>query len=199
VGGRWRCVFAGTAGFFFTIVFEPRAPRRRARGPALIDRVKTHIDPMKWEAEVTPPPEPADPRQFSGWLRGWAERYPVSNATRPLSAEQRKKRLQNLSTQLPADYLELVSQCEGLTVNGCAILGLSEVYVVHLDDGDYYVLADFGGEGCLAVRSVSVDGTVYHFSYDGPGAINAGSSFRQAVEDLCSDGLEKSGSFRRRT
>jgi hypothetical protein len=185
--GRWKADFWAVRGHFFNIVFQPKVPRRRPHEAVVIDKVKIHADPMERVAEVNTPAEPADPQQFSGWLRGWAEQYPVSNAVRPLSVEQREKKLQQLSTKLPEDYLELVSQCEEIVVNGCAILGLSEVYVVHPGDGDYLVLADCRGEGCLAARSGSRDGTVYYFPYDGSGPINTGSSFREAIEKRCSD------------
>jgi hypothetical protein len=183
--GRWKADFYMAHGHFFSIVYQPRLPRRSANKPVVIDKVKIHVDPMEPVAEVNAPTEPADPQQFSGWVRGWVDRYAVSNATRPLSAEQRKKKLQELSTTLPEEYLELTEQCEGMVVDGCAILGLSEVYLVHPDDDDYYVLADCRGEGCLAARSGSLEGTVYYFAYDGSSPINTGISFREAVERRC--------------
>jgi hypothetical protein len=51
---RCKAEFYAVRGHFFSIVFQPKVPRRSADEPVLIDRVKLHLDSMEPVAAAEP-------------------------------------------------------------------------------------------------------------------------------------------------
>jgi hypothetical protein len=141
---------------------------------------RIHSDPMRAIS-----PEDASRRRVAVKLNGWvaelARQYEFKQPRPPLSPSARKRRLVEIEAALPADYLELVEQAEGLEIGDCVIQGLSFVREVVLDEANYYVLAELDGEGVLAVRRQAGDGEVYQLDFD-HAVIGEFATFREAVE-----------------
>ncbi len=107
---------------------------------------------------------------------------------------QPQGKLSELETVLPSDYLELVSQTEELSVDGCRVYRLSEVREVVTRDATCQVLVERDGTGALAVKQGDAQGEIYFFAYD-ENAVVAGSSLRVAVERLLREEFGRDGAF----
>ena len=93
----------------------------------------------------------------------------------------------SVSAELPEDYLFLVSQSEGLSAGDCAVLGLSEIYEIVLEERSYYVLAQLDGNGLLAVRRSTQDRGTYYLDYSDSNLVKKVAGFREAVESYLKD------------
>lgn len=175
---NWTARFYCVKGYFFSIVFD-RSPKEVLHCPdPRIVRTEIHCDPMIPISQVT------------GIRRGEIQPLPTwilalgspSNVRKPLYPEEREQLLRRLGVRLPTDYVALQECCDGLIVNNCVILGLTDIYEVHLEHGDYYVLAELGGCGVLVADPE--DGLLYYFAFDGSTELPLGEQFSQAVSWL---------------
>jgi hypothetical protein len=74
-----------------------------------------------------------------------------------------------------------------MIVCNVSILGISEVYEVHLLEGSFYLLAAVHDRGQLGVASGSRDGELYFLDWGGEAPRRMGKSFRAAVEACFSE------------
>lgn len=180
-GKTWTAEFTLVKGYFFSIDFDPAAePIQRKDDVRTID-IKHLADPLKETAGVTPTPRMGAPI-FSGWLEGWLTKYHIQNVDEPLERKDRDLLIDAIPATLPADYLDLTRQADGFLVESCSILGLAEVHEIHLEEASYYVLAALNGNGVLAVKAGSKDGTVYYLDYDERNVCTKVKGLREAVE-----------------
>lgn len=120
----------------------------------------------------------------------WSKRFGIVDAHSPLAAAAADRLLSRIDASLPADYLELTRQANGLSVGNWEILGLSKVHSVALGERDYYILAS-NGDSYLAVRRGARDGLLYGCSTASEEPLAEGASFRDAIErDLREDAGE---------
>ncbi len=167
-------------GHLFSMQFS-QSPRRVDPDQAEIGNVKLLVDPMV-PAEVVEP-HSLDPALLTGWLAEWAGRWEVTDLKAPSSPDERSGKLRQMDVTLPSDYLELVSQTDGLRINGCRVYGLTDIREVAMPDATYFVLAEMEDHGVLAAKQSQSRGTLYFFAYDRDGSA-VGSSLRAAVEKL---------------
>jgi len=86
--------------------------------------------------------------------------------------------LSRLREGLPSDF----SAVAPTSVSGWSVFAESDVYAVHLNDGDYLVLAERGGEASfLGVRVGDRSKTVYYLPHDGSPK-KTGSTLKEAIE-----------------
>jgi hypothetical protein len=129
-------------------------------------RVTVWFDPMS---------EPYAPGPLMvGTLRGWigdlAAAGRVVSARSPLPPERRSITLNQLETEFPSDYLDVVTQADGCDLGGCRILGLSELWRIVLLDKTFIVIAEVTGRAEIAV-SAGARGQIYlldHAEHDVP-------------------------------
>jgi hypothetical protein len=57
-----------------------------------------------------------DHSNLSGKLKRWHETYGAHDLHWPLTTESRKVRIQEIPAQLPADYLRMAEETEGLAL-----------------------------------------------------------------------------------
>jgi hypothetical protein len=167
-------------GRLFSLGFQ-ETPKKISAGEVEIRDVKLLVDPMA-------PATAADRRSLdrgalTGWIAEWSKQHETTSLTEPLPRPEREHRLQQLEAALPSDYLDLVSQTEGLQINGGRVYGLSEIREVVMEDATYYVLAEMEDRGVLAVRQGNSDAVIYFFAYGADG-VDSGGSLREAVEKL---------------
>jgi hypothetical protein len=72
---------------------------------------------------------------------------------KPKEKEDIIAKLKDKRIELPADYVTLMDECDGLVVDNCHILGLSDArHCPNIDNKFYYQLAEIAGTGALYVR-----------------------------------------------
>jgi hypothetical protein len=194
-GRTWKAEFELVRGHFFSIVFDKSPePIKRTDQIDVID-VKILADPMEESRDVTPLPLTEVP-EFSGWIRDWLEGYVAQEAFERLAKGDRQLLLESIPAKLPADYLELTEQADGLRVEDCSILGLAQAYEIVLDDMSYYVLADVVDKGVLAVPSTGEDESVFYLDYRNKGERQRFDSFQAAVTSCIEEGKRSNGAQR---
>jgi hypothetical protein len=110
----------------------------------------------------------------------------------PLDESERIERLRLIKAALPEDYLDLTRHTEGLVAPGCTILGLAEIYEHTETDSDYYLIAQVGDLGMLAVRKGESGGKVTFLRYDESDKRQY-PDLRTAIRDLLSGWRELGG------
>lgn len=167
-------------GRLFSLTFQ--------QSPKGVDADDIEVRDVKLLADPMVPAEAAKPRPLGrealvGWVAEWAAQREMAGLAEPLPQPARERLLQQIEAELPSDYLDLVSQTEGLEINGCRVYGLAEVREVVMEDASYYILAEMKDRGVLAVRRGSPEAETHFLPYDTRG-IPAGPSLREAVERL---------------
>jgi len=187
VGGRGRALLRADLvvvnGRFFDIEFDRRPrtvfPKGVTREQIEVTDVKILADLMSAGRATTPF---MDTGGLEGWLREWAETWGLQGLRVPLAASVRDEILRNLDTKLPPDYLDLIAQTAGLTIQHCEIHGLSEIRTLVWPDESFYILADIEGRGAVGVRQGDTEGTLYYIDNEADEAQAVGPSLRAVIE-----------------
>lgn len=113
-GSRWRVHLYLVRGYLFSMHFTPPGLLRAAPEQLTVERVQFHADALELrEQEMMPPPEVPAPTELPDWLIQLEQVYPLTEFTAPLEASFRRKRLSEIQTRLPEDYLALLEVCDG--------------------------------------------------------------------------------------
>ena len=185
---KYQVRFVAVCGKLSSIVYSEYPSWKVCHfGKPIIDKVKLHYDVMVEARD--PEPAAADDSfapVFSGWLRGWQERYTLGSLMRPVTKARRRERLKELDVVPPKDYLELLDQTDGMIVEQTSILGIEEMYEVELGSGTHVLLAEIHTPDAevlfLTVKSGARDGRVYTCDCEQADHLECGPSFREAVE-----------------
>lgn len=177
-------------GRLFSIEFNrpPKTLFSKREDPSNIEvtDVSVLINPMVAGVDVTE--MIADAGNLTGWLRDWIREWKVQNLRKPLPVGRRENILGQLNARLPADYLDLISQTEGLHIENCVVYGLSEIRKLVLPnsivspDMNLLVLADVEGHGSVGVKENGKDSVVYYLDNEDERPEAVGNSFRVAIE-----------------
>lgn len=122
--------------------------------------------------------------EFHGWLKEILPQVTMSELRMPLSSDTIKSYISRFDTKFPDDYLELVSQAEGVIIfNFCTILGLRSVnHVVTKNNCNAYIIAEVSGCGALVVKYESYTGDIFLWSnFDDCDEILVGTSLKEAI------------------
>jgi len=166
-------------GFLFSLVFDPAAGAVLDRDDIDIVDVRLAIDPMR-DREPPGPRPPADPGRFTGRLAHWREHYELREISQPLDPGDRRQRIGEIPARLPADYLGLTEQSEGLVVGPWKVYGLAEVYGISLGEAEYQVLAELRDGGVVAVENDTPN--LYFIPFDGEESREPLDSFMDEIE-----------------
>ncbi|HUS12156.1 MAG TPA: hypothetical protein VMZ30_16945 [Pyrinomonadaceae bacterium] len=80
-------------------------------------------------------------------------------------ADRREILLRNIQSKLPDEYLQLVGDGNGLSINDWAVYELQDVRKVVQRDANYYLLAEKEGAGAVAVKEDELSGRIYYLDY----------------------------------
>ena len=175
----WTAKFFVVHGYFFSIVFDRNPKEIRDCAILNIEQVQIHYDPMQASSQAAEVAPATSLPTLPNWISFLLEHGPIYNVNSPLNYEQREAIIYQFNVRFPADYLELVERCDGLIVGDWSIFGLSEIYEIHLPQGDYIVLAELHGYGALLFDSR--DELLYYANYTGGELVSAGKSFGKAL------------------
>lgn len=142
--------------------------------------IEVFADPML--AEDFTHHAPAVKVNLKGWVQELAKKGEIKFLKNPLTKDEQKKFYLQLSTKLPAEYCELISQTEGLRINNCTIYGISEIRTLVWPEANFYILAEIDDVGTIAVKQEDKQGTIYFIHHEDQIVKDAGSSFRLAVQ-----------------
>lgn len=107
-----------------------------------------------------------DAPNFTGWLSRLTEIDSIKKCWHPIDSDFLAYYTGRIDSKLPDGYLELIEQTEGLKFEQFIILGVSEIRVTGLDDGNYYHLAEFD-DGIIAIKEGEKKGKMYYCHYSG--------------------------------
>lgn len=173
-------------GFLFSITFN-RSPSDHANLDHIdVARITVLADAMQ---QAVKSPHSTGEVHVSGWLSNWDRKYGLLGLSHPLSPAERDDRLANLGVGLPQEYMDLVSQTEGLQLPGCVVLGIKGIRPVVLCDATYFILAELEDRGCVVVREGDTSATVFLADYSDDAPMPSGAPFRESIEAV----IEKSG------
>jgi hypothetical protein len=175
-----------TKGRLFSLVFNkpPKeffaGGRLRKVQPTIAD-VKIWLDPMQSGKAPEKTARQETNISLHGWLGDWQRKGRVSELQVPLPSQDRVAVLERIDAVLPADYLELISQTEGVKLRDCVIHGAGKIRKVVSVDANYYILADTGTDGGLAVKEGDQGGALYALDYESDSVRQIGRSLKDAV------------------
>lgn len=173
-------------GHLFSINYSKDVRRIRQREDVDVLSVQIHSDPMQ---ATTPPSEQqavsglGSFRLFRGWVAEWVERYGILEILTPVGREERESLLSQRRLRLPADYLELLEQCDGLVSSEYSVFGVTSMYEVGIGEEVYWLLAEHGGAFIVAKEGDSRP-RVYYIHHEFGEPTSEFTSFREALEYL---------------
>lgn len=175
-------------GHLFTLAFGKIYRQVASESEIHIEQVVFHIDVMQPVSESLPFPVREEKVASSldhlpRWCIDLGRQWHIEQVSAPLLPEEFQHRLQEIETTLPADYLEIVQVCEGFRVADAVVRGLTNVQVVHLPSGAYYILAERGG-GYLGVQEGQKNGQVYYLHHEYSEPLAHFPTFAEALEYL---------------
>ena len=171
-------------GRLFDINFS-RLPKDIPNTASLrVKNVKILVDPMTPAETVMPTFGPTMPvSKLKGWLADWRFKSLITDLSAPRDPKERKTHLDRIEARLPADYIEMMSVCNGFVVKECVILALEEVYEICVGPVNSWMLAATP-EGALVVNSGTTTGELFFADHGGGAPIAYGTSFQGAFERL---------------
>lgn len=166
-------------GRLFSLEFN-QSPKKLQYKDININYVRILVNPMV--PVTTEQRKRIQANVLTGWLKEWSNKWQLTELKEPLLVEQLKSLTNALNVKLPIDYLELVTQTEGMRIDGCLIYGISEVRDLIMPTQNYYILAEIAENGVFTVIQETSDSLIYFISYGDDQQINLGTSFRFAIE-----------------
>tara|TARA_R110002096_G_scaffold423160_1_gene630099 strand:+ start:294 stop:1196 length:903 start_codon:yes stop_codon:yes gene_type:complete len=123
--------------------------------------------------------------KFDGLLGELHTIESIKQVFEPIGTEYLGNYINRIDSKLPAEYLDIIRQSEGVDFGEFSILGISEIRTTGLDDGNYYHLAEFD-DGILAVKEEEKSGNVYYCHYSGL-LDNLGTDFGRIITERIND------------
>jgi hypothetical protein len=90
---------------------------------------------------------------------------PVSEETMS-DAQRCEEVLKSIHSKLPDEYLQLVGESKGISLNEWAVCAVKDIHKIPQRDGNYYVLAVKEGMGFVGVKEDESSGRLYYLNYD---------------------------------
>lgn len=89
-----------------------------------------------------------------------------SSAETTSDAQRREAVLKILFSKLPDEYLQLVGEGKGVSINEWNVHAVQDIGKIPQRDGNYYVFADKQAVGLVGVKEDEASGQVYYLDYD---------------------------------
>ncbi|WP_074673572.1 hypothetical protein [Maribacter dokdonensis] len=119
--------------------------------------------------------------KFEGLLNELNNIKSINQVFHPIGQKFLKNYTKRIDSKLPDEYLQIIEKSEGVDFGYFNILGVSEIYMTGLDDGNYYHLAEFD-DGVIAIKEEDNSGTIFYCHYSGL-LDNLGTDFRAIMLD----------------
>ena len=175
-------------GYLFSIEFN-QSPKKIGNNEIELKEIKLLADPMakpEISQQIT-----VSALEISGPINNISQLGTLNNLKKPIAIARRKILIQNLNAALPEDYLEIVSQTEGLTTDICTIYGLYEIKSLILSNDNYYILSEIETEGAIAVKQDTKTAELYFLDYDGRPPVKMGTSLVEAIKSKIIQGKDR--------
>jgi hypothetical protein len=117
----------------------------------------------------------------------------AASADSASEAKRREEVLAAIRSKLPDEYLQLVGEGKGITVNDWAVSGIQGIRKIVDGDGNYYLLAEKEGMGVIGVREDDSSGQLYYLAYEDGGGEKITVGLRKFLEEF--DGGKVLGRF----
>jgi hypothetical protein len=149
-----------------------------------ITKFKLHNDPMeKLDLEVVDEFYAAG-ESLPALLLELKDKYTIQEVKKSLPAEKRMLFLRISEVKFPGDYLALVEQTNGFTINDVIVNGLGQYDDVPMNDGNYLMLAD-GPGAILALKQSKRNTRLKYISVEDETDIrDLGDQFMPALEEF---------------
>jgi hypothetical protein len=115
---------------------------------------------------------------------------PVDSAS---EAKRRELVLAVIHSKLPDEYLQLVGEGDGVSINDWAVHGVEGIRKIVQGDGNYYLLAEKQGMGAVGVKEDESSGQLYYLAYENGAGESITVGFREFLEKF--DGGRVEGRF----
>lgn len=108
-------------------------------------------------------------------------------------AERREEVLKTIQSKLPDEYLRLVGESKGVSVNEWSVCAVQDIRKIPQRDGNYYLLAEKEGMGAIGVKEDESSGQIYYLDYGDDQGEKITVSLRKFLEEF--DGGKVVGRF----
>ncbi|HWQ91721.1 MAG TPA: hypothetical protein VN673_08620 [Clostridia bacterium] len=89
----------------------------------------------------------------------------AASAGSAFETKRREEVLATIRSKLPDEYLQLVGEGQGVTVNDWAVSGIQGIRKVVQRDANYYLLAEKEGMGAIGIKEDESSGQIYYLDY----------------------------------
>lgn len=122
-------------------------------------------------------------------------RDPMVAASADLASEAKRREevLATIRSKLPNEYLQLVGEGKGITVNDWGVSGIQDIRKIVQRDGNYYLLAEKEGMGAVGTKEDESSGQLYYLDYGDDRGEKITVSLRKFFEEF--DGGKVVGRF----
>lgn len=110
-----------------------------------------------------------------------------------VDTNRRDEILATIQSTLPDDYLRLIGEGTGVSINEWAVYGVQEIRKIPQRDGNYYLLAEREGMGAVGVKEEDWSGQLYYLDYGDDRGEKITVGFRKFLEEF--DGGKVEGRF----
>ncbi|MDN5205449.1 hypothetical protein QQ008_28965 [Fulvivirgaceae bacterium BMA10] len=183
---KFSAEFGCYDGRLFDITIRPNPRKYKRRADVIFTKFKLLNDPLR-EPDLTFEKKSLKNVDFTGYLKTWNQKYILSELFIPIEKNRIPVFENFYGIKLPTEYKELILQTEGLTTDELQIFGISKMSEVSMEDGNYFILAEFNGEldlGAVAIKQSKSAKSIYFFNYETNESKRLGTSFKAAIEKL---------------
>ncbi len=89
----------------------------------------------------------------------------AESANSASEAKRREEVLATIHSKLPAEYLQVVGEGKGVSINDWAVSGVQDIRKVVQRDANYYLLAEKEGMGAVGIKEDESSGQLYYLDY----------------------------------
>ena len=89
----------------------------------------------------------------------------AASADSASEAKRREEVLATIRSKLPDEYLQLVGEGKGVSINEWAVCAVQDIRKIVQRDGNYYLLTEKEGMGAIGVKEDESSGQLYYLDY----------------------------------
>lgn len=181
---KYTAEFNTYSGRVWGITVRPNPKSILSSKNIMVDKFKLNNDPTeKLDLEVKT--EYYNPNDvFNGVLHELQTKHSLTKVSKPLPDKQKLLFIKLTEAKLPADYLKLMEETNGFSINDTFIHGLSDLQNVTLDDNNYLILADNSSGHLLLKQSKTKTIMKYQSIENESDSRDLADNFIEAMEQL---------------
>lgn len=181
---KYTAEFNTYSGRVWGITVRPNPKAILSSTSITVDKFKLNNDPTE-KLNLAVKTEYYSPNAvFKGALQELQAKHPLTKVSKPLSDNQKSLFVKLTETKLPGDYLKLMNETNGFSINDTSIHGLSDLQNIPLDDNNYLVLADNSSGHLLLEQSKTKTIIKYQSIENESDSRDLGDNFIEALEQL---------------